>query len=151
MLVASVEVENQMRVRRRRLFRRRHHELADAPPLAGLTTLTLEQNRIGVPGAWAVLRSPYLTGLKRLALGGYINSTYRSLRNRMVGIELGAELDSAESLPNLLTAIFAFESRVRPFNKYLEWELRTHPLGEPAWADTLVPDGCSRISAGGSL
>src|SRR5262249_3448096 len=44
--------------------------LADAPPLAGLTTLTLEQNRIGVPGMWAVLRSPHLRGLKRLALGG---------------------------------------------------------------------------------
>ena len=79
-------------------------------------------------------------GVINEALGGYINSTYRSLRNRMVGIELGAELDSAESLPNLLTAIFAFESRVRPFNKYLEWELRTHPLGEPAWAaNVLLP------------
>jgi uncharacterized protein (TIGR02996 family) len=44
--------------------------LADAPPLAGLTTLTLEQNGFSMAGVWAVLRSPYLTGLRRLALGG---------------------------------------------------------------------------------
>lgn len=44
--------------------------LADAPPLAGLTTLTLEQNQFGAAGVWALLRSPYLEGLLRLSLGG---------------------------------------------------------------------------------
>lgn len=74
------------------------------------------------------------------ALGGYVNSTYRSLRNRMVGVEQGARLDAGESLPHVLTAIFAIESRVRPFNKYLEWELRMHPLADRAWAaDILLP------------
>lgn len=74
------------------------------------------------------------------ALDGYVNSTYRSLRNRMVGLEAAARLDAAESLPQALTAIFALEARVRPFNKYLEWELRLHPLGDPAWsADVLLP------------
>jgi len=74
------------------------------------------------------------------ALGGYVNSTYRSLRNRMIGVEQGARLDAAESLPHALTAIFAMEARVRPFNKYLEWELRLHPLVDRAWAaDTLLP------------
>ncbi|MGB2875502.1 MAG: nucleotidyltransferase domain-containing protein [Gaiellaceae bacterium] len=79
-------------------------------------------------------------GVIEQALGGYINSMHRSLRNRMVGVLLAAQLDAAESLPYVLTAIFAFESRVRPFNKYLEWELRTHPLAERAWApDVLLP------------
>ncbi|MEK6273717.1 MAG: hypothetical protein AABM30_00080 [Actinomycetota bacterium] len=74
------------------------------------------------------------------ALGGYVNSTYRSLRNRMVGVEQAARLDAAESLPHALTAIFAMEARVRPFNKYLEWELRSHPLADHAWgADILLP------------
>jgi hypothetical protein len=74
------------------------------------------------------------------ALGGYINSTYRSLRNRMVGVERAARLDAAESLPHALKAMFAMEARVRPFNKYLDWELRSHPLADLAWAaDTVLP------------
>jgi hypothetical protein len=30
--------------------------------------------------------------------------------------------------------VFAIEGRVRPWNKYLEWELSKHPLDEPEWA-----------------
>lgn len=57
----------------------------------------------------------------RAALGAYLNSTYRSLR-------YGTRLDAAESVPPLLTVIFGLEGRVRPFNKYLVWELAHHPL-----------------------
>jgi predicted nucleotidyltransferase len=67
----------------------------------------------------------------RDALGGFVNSTYRSLR-------YGTRLDAAESIPYALRAIFALAGRVRPFNKYLYWELRHHPL--PHWeAATLLP------------
>lgn len=70
-------------------------------------------------------------GLVTEALGGYVNSTYRSLR-------YGTRLDAAESIPYALRAIFGLAGRVRPFNKYLEWELRNHPL--PGWpAETLLP------------
>jgi hypothetical protein len=58
----------------------------------------------------------------RTSLAAYVNSTYRSLRYRMVGAELGARLDAAESLPPLLTFLYAIEGRVRPFNKYVETE-----------------------------
>lgn len=76
----------------------------------------------------------------RDALDDYINATYRSLRYRMVGAEEGARLDAAESLPPLLTAAFAFDDRVRPFNKYLAAELRARPLSDRAWAaDTFLP------------
>jgi hypothetical protein len=64
----------------------------------------------------------------REALDGYINQTYRSLR-------YGTRLDAAESVPYALRTIFAFADRVRPYNKYLEWELRHHPL------DGWTPDG----------
>ena len=75
----------------------------------------------------------------REALGAYVNATYRSLRYRMVGAAEGARLDGAESLPPLLTALFALDSRVRPFNKYLAAELRAAPLSDPAWeADRLL-------------
>jgi predicted nucleotidyltransferase len=82
------------------------------------------------------------------ALDAYLNSTYRSLREHDRGLHLAARLDAAESVPPLLTAIFAFEQRVRPFNKYLEWELREHPLREPAWAVEPFLPRVERISAG---
>jgi hypothetical protein len=74
------------------------------------------------------------------AIDSFVNSTWRSLRNRVRGLERAARLDAAESIPYLLTAIFALERRIRPFNKYLEWELREHPLADPRWqADALLP------------
>jgi hypothetical protein len=67
----------------------------------------------------------------REALDGYINQTYRSLR-------YGTRLDAVEAIPYALRTIFALENRVRPYNKYLEWELRHHPLD--GWtADDLLP------------
>lgn len=67
----------------------------------------------------------------REALDGYINQTYRSLRYR-------TRLDAVEAVPHALRTIFALEDRVRPYNKYLEWELRQHPLD--GWsADELLP------------
>jgi len=67
----------------------------------------------------------------REALDGYINQAYRSLR-------YGTRLDAAEAVPYALRTIFALEDRVRPYNKYLEWELRHHALeGWPA--DELLP------------
>jgi predicted nucleotidyltransferase len=72
--------------------------------------------------------------LAKAAVDGYVNATFRSLRNHLLGLAAAARLDAAESVPHLLTAIFALEGRVRPFNKYLEWELREHPLADGAWA-----------------
>ncbi len=67
----------------------------------------------------------------RESLDGYINLMHRSLR-------YGTQLDAAEAIPHALRTIFALEGRVRPYNKYLEWELRHHPLGE--WrAEELLP------------
>jgi hypothetical protein len=57
----------------------------------------------------------------REALDGYVNQTYRSLR-------YGTRLDAVEAIPYALRTIFALGDRVRPYNKYLEWELRHHPL-----------------------
>lgn len=78
-------------------------------------------------------------GLIRDALGAYVNSTYRSLRHRMVGAGLGSRLDAAESLSPLLTFLYAVEGRVRPFNKYVETE-------PPAVAD--LPERLTRVLEG---
>jgi hypothetical protein len=67
----------------------------------------------------------------RESLDDYINQAYRSLR-------YGTRLDAVEAVPPVLRTIFALENRVRPYNKYLEWELRQHPL-EGWTADELLP------------
>ena len=72
-------------------------------------------------------------------LDAYLNSCYRSLKNCRLGLELASRLDAAESVPWWLEFLFAAHGRVRPYNKWLRWELETHPLGEPWSAETLLP------------
>ena len=59
---------------------------------------------------------------------GYINSLVRSLRNLEAGREVEGRLDAIESIGPLLEAVFAFEGRVRPFNKWLRYETAERPL-----------------------
>ena len=64
-------------------------------------------------------------------LDGWLNYAYRALKNDRDGRTLERRLDAAESVPWLLDVIFSLAGRVRPYQKYLPWELRTHPL--PDW------------------
>jgi hypothetical protein len=61
-------------------------------------------------------------------LDGYVNMLYRSLKNDRIGLELASLLDAQESIPWFLEFVFAVHGRLRPYNKWLEWELREHPL-----------------------
>ena len=67
-------------------------------------------------------------------LDGYVNVAYRALKNHCDGRLLEARLDAAESLPWLLHVVFTLAGRLRPYNKYLPWELREHPLAVPEWS-----------------
>jgi len=81
-------------------------------------------------------------------LDGYVNFAYRALKNHRDGRLLEARLDAAESLPWLLDVVFTLAGRLRPYNKYLPWELREHPLAAPEWsAEALLPE-LERILAG---
>jgi len=62
-------------------------------------------------------------------LDGYVNSYYRSMKGTD---ELGRLFDAAESVSRFLDFVFTVHGRVRPFNKWLRWELEQHPL---PWAD----------------
>lgn len=62
------------------------------------------------------------------ALGAYLNSLYRSVKNHRDGNMFASHFDACESLPWLLTFLFAIEGRVRPYNKFLKWELKNYPL-----------------------
>jgi hypothetical protein len=74
----------------------------------------------------------------REALDGYVNQLYRAVKSRRDGHPAAAALDEQESVGWLLTTVFALHGRLRPYNKYLEWELATHPLPDP-WNDLLAP------------
>lgn len=66
-------------------------------------------------------------------LGCYINSYHRTIKNHRDGNFDASQFDAAESIPLLLTALFALEGRMRPYNKFLEWELRNYPLAKLPW------------------
>jgi hypothetical protein len=69
-------------------------------------------------------------------LDGYVNMLYRSLKNARVGLGLASLLDAQESIPWFLEFLFTVHGRLRPYNKWLEWELEQHPL--PASNSPLV-------------
>lgn len=73
-------------------------------------------------------------------LDGWLNFAYRAAKSARDGRTREARFDAAESVPWLLDVIFTLSGRVRPYNKYLPWELRAHPLAVQEWsADRLVP------------
>jgi hypothetical protein len=78
------------------------------------------------------------TAWAREGLDGYINFVYRAAKSRRDGDDVAAILDTRESASWLLTAVFALHGRLRPYNKYLRWELERYPLGEPWSAHTLL-------------
>ena len=73
------------------------------------------------------------------ALDGYVNLLYRAVKSRRDGRPAAARLDELESLPWLLETVFALHGRLRPYNKYLRWELDTHPL-PGGWTGALDPE-----------
>jgi hypothetical protein len=87
-----------------------------------------------------VLPSDAAEQIAALALDSYINSYYRSAKSQRAGLAVEAHLDAVESISPLLDALFAFLERVRPFNKFLRWELERFPLSGEVWsAEFLLP------------
>lgn len=99
----------------------------------------------------AVLDAPEAHHLAGSELDAYINSLYRSVKSHRDGRPAVAHLDAAESVPYLLTVVFALHQRVRPYNKYLLWELEHHPLGAAEWAADAIFPQLRRIVADGDL
>lgn len=67
-------------------------------------------------------------------LDQFLNSIYRCLKNERDGRELAARMDAAEAIRPMIGYVFALDSRVEPYNKYLEWELERFPLPVPGWS-----------------
>jgi predicted nucleotidyltransferase len=83
----------------------------------------------------------------RADLDGYINFAYRAAKNDRDGRHDLARLEDIESVPWLLWTLFALYGRVRPYNKYLRWELETLPLPAPWTAGYLIPALLDRPAA----
>ena len=79
-------------------------------------------------------------------LGSWINLLYRALKSARDGTDLEARLDGAESVFMLLDVIFAVHGLVRPYNKYLRWALRNHPV--PGWPGDDLLDLLQRTMTG---
>jgi len=78
-------------------------------------------------------------GLAAERLDGYVNAYYRAAKNLRSGLVVEARLDAVEAVPLLLDFLFAVHGRVRPFNRFLRWELEQRPLPGEAWeAKTLL-------------
>jgi hypothetical protein len=84
--------------------------------------------------------------LARDNLDAYVNQLYRAVKSRREGAVEAARLDEMESVPWLLETVFALHGRLRPYNKYLGWELDTFPL-PGGWNAALRPQNV----AGGAL
>jgi len=68
-----------------------------------------------------------------LSLDGFINQVYRSVKCFRDGNKIASQLEAADGLPSLLNAVFGREGRIKPFYKYLDWELTNYPLKKLPW------------------
>jgi len=67
------------------------------------------------------------------SIDSYINSLFRSIKCIKNGNMTGARLEAAKSIYPLLDAIFALELKPRPFDGYIEKELKKYPLKKFPW------------------
>jgi len=88
--------------------------------------------------AQATLTLTEADSLVREQLDGYLNYVYRAAKSRRDGRLDLAKLDEIEAAPWFLETLFALHGRIRPYNKFLRWELDNHPLPAPWTADYLI-------------
>ncbi len=84
-------------------------------------------------------------------LDGYINFLYRSLKADREGRHFEQRLDGIESINWMLWVVFGLSGRVRPYNKYLRYELERRPLDMPGWAQLDLIDSLNRMMDTGEV
>jgi len=67
------------------------------------------------------------------SLDAFVNQVYRAAKCQRDGDAVATQLEAANAIPSLLTAMFALHGRVKPYYKYLVWELETYPLDAFPW------------------
>ena len=84
-----------------------------------------------------------------------LNQLYRAMKCRRDGDPAASQLEAAEGVTPFIDALFAVHGgRLRPYYKYLTWELTEHPLAQSPMAPAplldlllavLGPDGASAL------
>ncbi|XVU30300.1 nucleotidyltransferase domain-containing protein [Actinoplanes sp. CA-054009] len=84
------------------------------------------------------LSGPEAEVMAREQLGGYVGFVRRAAKNRRDGRAEVARLEELEAAGWFLGALFALFGRVRPYHRYLRWELDHHPLPDPWTAEFVI-------------
>ncbi len=85
-------------------------------------------------------------------LDHFINQVYRSAKCWRDGLTLAARLEAAEGVSPLLDVVFALHGgRLRPYPKYLAWELETWPLERLPWPTDALLALIGEVLAEGSV
>ncbi len=79
------------------------------------------------------------------SLDHFINQVYRSVKCQRDGNMTASQLEAVESIEPLLNALFGLEGRIRPYYKYLEWELSNYPLTKLPWSKDQLMDTLIKI------
>lgn len=108
---------------------------------AYLTPLVDKTGRIAALMAEkACVPADKLDGFVRASLDHFTNQVYRALKCLRDGDATAARLEAAEASGPLLDALFALNGgRLRPYYKYLAWELEAHPLARCPWPAETMP------------
>jgi hypothetical protein len=86
-----------------------------------------------------------LAGAIDTAIDAYVNGVYRAVKCIRNGNALGARLEAANAMLDLLTLVFALNGRHRPFLGYLEKELSLYPLDELPWSVDAFAGAIARV------
>ncbi len=89
--------------------------------------------------------------LIEFSMGCYLNRFYRSLKCFRDGNIAGARFEAAESVFVFLDALFAMEGRIKPYYKYLEFELKKYPLKESPFERGLLVGNLLKVLENGNL
>lgn len=92
-----------------------------------------------------------IKGFITQSLDHYINQVFRSFKCYRDKQPLAAHLEGIESVPPLLDAIFALEGKVKPYYKYLRWELKEHSLKKLLWDYKVFLNKVQRITTRGDI
>lgn len=86
-----------------------------------------------------------LSGVIDIAIDAYVNGVYRAVKCIRNDNALGARLEAANSMLDLLTLVFALNGRHRPFLGYFEKELALYPLDDLPWSPAAFIGAIKRV------
>jgi len=84
-------------------------------------------------------------------LDAYINQVYRSLKNFRDGNKEAGTLDAIDTIRFVISIIFALHGRIRPYNKYLFWEIEKYPLTKISWKSEKYKEIFINICSSGDI